>query len=113
MTELLFRDDAYLTVADCQIIGHTPKGGWSLTGPSSTPPAVASGRQRRSGMGRRPDPDCHRAEGSGRHRPCPGRAFAHAAIGAPARQLLDWNRRHRHMRVHTALHLLSVVIPFR
>jgi misacylated tRNA(Ala) deacylase len=26
--------------------------------------------------------------------------------------LLDWTRRHRHMRVHTALHLLSVVIPF-
>ena len=23
----------------------------------------------------------------------------------------DWDRRHRHMRVHTALHLLSVVIP--
>ena len=26
-------------------------------------------------------------------------------------QRLDWDRRHRHMRVHTALHLLSVVIP--
>ena len=27
MTELLFRDDAYLTTADCRIIGHTPEGG--------------------------------------------------------------------------------------
>lgn len=26
-------------------------------------------------------------------------------------QRLDWERRHRHMRVHTGLHLLSVVIP--
>jgi misacylated tRNA(Ala) deacylase len=26
-------------------------------------------------------------------------------------QSLNWERRHRHMRVHTALHLLSVVIP--
>lgn len=25
---------------------------------------------------------------------------------------LDWRRRHRHMRIHTALHLLSVVLPF-
>jgi len=25
--------------------------------------------------------------------------------------VLDWDRRYRHMRVHTALHLLSVVIP--
>ena len=32
-------------------------------------------------------------------------------VGAPARMLLDWSRRYRHMRVHTALHLLSVVVP--
>jgi misacylated tRNA(Ala) deacylase len=32
-------------------------------------------------------------------------------VGAPVRMLLDWARRHRHMRVHTALHLLSVVVP--
>jgi misacylated tRNA(Ala) deacylase len=25
---------------------------------------------------------------------------------------LDWQRRHRHMRIHTGLHLLSVVLPF-
>lgn len=31
--------------------------------------------------------------------------------GTPVSQHLDWERRHRHMRVHTALHLLSVVIP--
>ena len=27
MTDLLYRDDAYLAAADCQIIGHTPEGG--------------------------------------------------------------------------------------
>jgi len=32
-------------------------------------------------------------------------------VGAEGVQRLDWDRRHRHMRVHTALHLLSVVIP--
>ncbi len=26
--------------------------------------------------------------------------------------VLDWARRYRHMRIHTALHLLSVVVPF-
>jgi misacylated tRNA(Ala) deacylase len=31
-------------------------------------------------------------------------------VGAEVRQILDWDRRYRHMRVHTALHLLSVVI---
>ena len=31
-------------------------------------------------------------------------------VGALVRQRIDWDRRYRHMRVHTALHLLSVVI---
>jgi len=33
------------------------------------------------------------------------------SIGTEVTQILNWERRHRHMRVHTALHLLSVVIP--
>jgi len=32
--------------------------------------------------------------------------------GAHLTQILDWDRRHKLMRVHTALHLLSVVVPF-
>jgi len=32
-------------------------------------------------------------------------------VGARVRQVLDWERRYLHMRIHTALHLLSVVIP--
>jgi len=32
-------------------------------------------------------------------------------VGATVDQRLDWDRRHGHMRIHTALHLLSVVIP--
>ncbi len=32
-------------------------------------------------------------------------------VGAHVGQRLDWERRHKHMRIHTALHLLSVVIP--
>lgn len=33
------------------------------------------------------------------------------SVGTRVRQVLDWNRRLLHMRMHTALHLLSVVIP--
>jgi misacylated tRNA(Ala) deacylase len=33
------------------------------------------------------------------------------AVGQSLTQKITWDRRHRHMRVHTALHLLSVVIP--
>ena len=31
--------------------------------------------------------------------------------GTEVTQLLNWDRRYQHMKVHTALHLLSVVIP--
>ena len=33
------------------------------------------------------------------------------APGTVLRQTLDWDRRYRHMRMHSALHLLSVVVP--
>lgn len=33
------------------------------------------------------------------------------AAGTEVTQQIDWDRRFGHMRVHTALHLLSVVIP--
>lgn len=32
--------------------------------------------------------------------------------GVEVLQRIDWRRRHAHMRCHTALHLLSVVLPF-
>lgn len=32
-------------------------------------------------------------------------------VGTEVAQVLDWERRHKHMRIHTALHLLSVVVP--
>ncbi len=40
-----------------------------------------------------------------------GDGAAAPAPGAAVVQHLDWDRRHRLMRMHTALHLLSVVIP--
>lgn len=41
----------------------------------------------------------------------PAEPSALPPVGAHVMQVLNWERRHRHMRVHTALHLLSVVIP--
>jgi misacylated tRNA(Ala) deacylase len=40
-----------------------------------------------------------------------GEGAALPPVGAEVVARLDWERRHRHMRVHTGLHLLSVVIP--
>ncbi|MEQ3708443.1 alanyl-tRNA editing protein, partial [Tateyamaria sp.] len=33
-------------------------------------------------------------------------------VGSVVEQAVDWKRRYGHMRMHTALHLLSVAVPF-
>lgn len=112
MTELLFRDDAYQTSADCRIIGHTGEGGILVD--RSVFYATGGGQPGDSGMldwggARVPIATALKVEGG--IALVPAEPVAMPPIGAPARQLIDWTRRHRHMRVHTALHLLSVVIP--
>lgn len=38
-------------------------------------------------------------------------AAAPPTVGAVVEAVIDWDRRHRHMRMHTALHLLCAVVP--
>lgn len=47
------------------------------------------------------------------HVPAPGQEAALEAIhpGEPIALRLDWERRHRHMRFHTATHLLCAIVP--
>lgn len=112
MTDLLFRDDAYQTAADCKIVGHTPEGGIIVD--RTIFYATGGGQPGDSGMldwggSRVPIATALKVEGG--IALVPAEPVAMPPVGAPARQLIDWARRHRHMRVHTALHLLSVVIP--
>ena len=112
MTELLFREDAYQIAADCRITGHTPEGG--LIVDRSIFYATGGGQPGDGGI----------LEWGGTRMPIatalkveagialiPAEPAPMPPVGTPARQMIDWTRRHRHMRVHTALHLLSVVIP--
>ncbi len=47
------------------------------------------------------------------HVPAPGQEAALATLspGDPVTLRLDWDRRHRHMRFHTATHLLCAIVP--
>lgn len=38
--------------------------------------------------------------------------LAMPAVGTTVTARLDWNRRYRHMRMHTAMHLLGTVLPY-
>jgi len=114
MTQMLFRDDAYLRNAPAQVSRHTAEGGIVLDATVFYP--TGGGQPGDSGW----------LEWDGKQLPIatavkgegdaivlvPAEPAGLPPVGAHVVQVLDWDRRHRHMRVHTALHLLSVAIPF-
>jgi misacylated tRNA(Ala) deacylase len=113
MTDMLFREDAYLAEAPARVVAHTQEGGVVLDRtvfyPSGGGQPGDSGRLEWQG-GSLPVATAVKA-GAEAIALVPGAPEALPPVGAEVLQVLDWERRHRHMRMHTALHLLSVVIP--
>lgn len=112
MSELLFVDDAYLKQAEATVTCHSEQGGILLDRclfyPTGGGQPGDGGTLRWSGAEiaiattvKSPDGPVLVPE-EGQDLP---------PVGARLEQILDWEKRHRHMRMHTALHLLSVVIP--
>jgi misacylated tRNA(Ala) deacylase len=113
VTELLFRSDPYRSEAPARVTGHTAEGALILDATVFYP--AGGGQPGDSGVltwdgGRVPVATAVRAEGGVGL--VPAEAVALPPVGAAVHQTLDWDRRYRHMRVHTALHLLSVVLPY-
>ncbi|TNE64987.1 MAG: alanyl-tRNA editing protein [Rhodobacteraceae bacterium] len=113
MTQPLFREDAYLQETYGTVTGHTPEGGVILD--RTIFYATGGGQPGDSGWldwsgGCLPIATAIKGEGDAIVL-VPAEPAALPPLGAEITQRLDWMRRHRHMRVHTALHLLSVVIP--
>ena len=113
-TALLFRDDPYADACDAIVVGLTPEG------------IVLDRTVFYAQGGGQPGDVGHLANGNGEV------AIANTVYGAdrasvvhvprdagcplrPGERVtarLDWQRRYARMRVHTALHLLSVVLPY-
>lgn len=113
MTDLLFRTDPYLAEAEAVVTAHTPEGGLVIDRSIFYP--TGGGQPGDSGhlvwaAGRLAIATAVKVEGGGVAL-VPGEATAMPPVGAVVTLQLDWHRRHRLMRMHTALHLLSVVIP--
>ncbi|MCT4575929.1 alanyl-tRNA editing protein [Donghicola sp.] len=113
MTDPLFRDDAYLRSADGNVTRLTDEGGIVLDQTVFYP--TGGGQPGDSGIltwdgGRIEIATTIKGEGD-EIILVPGEPAPLPSVGSVVRQELDWERRHHHMRVHTALHLLSVVVP--
>ena len=110
----LFLDDAYRRQAPGRVTAHAPDGGVvldeSLFYPTGGGQPGDSGRLQWEG-GEMAVETTVKGDGAGEIVLVPGAGAALPPVGAEVVQHLDWDRRHAHMRVHTALHLLSVVIP--
>ncbi len=113
MTELLFREDAYLTESEAVVSGLTDRGGIVLDRsafyPTSGGQAGDSGRIVVGGAEIDIATTVKGEDGEVVLVPAEGAALPD--VGATVEQTIDWEARHRKMRIHTALHLLSVVIP--
>jgi misacylated tRNA(Ala) deacylase len=113
MTEPLYRTEPYVKEAEATVAAVTPEGGLVLDRSIFYP--TGGGQPGDAGVLRWSGGEIAIAttvKGVGADIVLiPGEAAAMPAPGDAVVQALDWGRRHRHMRVHTALHLLSVVIP--
>lgn len=112
MTKPLFRDDAYLRDAPATVIGHTAEGGIILD--QSVFYATSGGQPGDAGHlvwdgGQLAIATAVKSEGA--IALVPAELTPPPPVGTQVVQHLDWPRRYGLMRMHTALHLLSVVIP--
>lgn len=112
-TDLLYLTDAYLRRATGRVTAHTPEGGIVLDASVFYP--TSGGQPGDSGHiswdgGQMPIASAVKVDGGGVAL-VPGGAHGLPPVGTDITQEIDWDRRYAHMRVHTALHLLSVVVP--
>jgi misacylated tRNA(Ala) deacylase len=111
----LFRDDAYRRECEAEIVAHSEQGGIIL---DRTVFYASSGGQpgdtgRLVIAGGAIVPVAATVYGEGKteivHVPASGEP---PRVGTPVLAEIAWERRHRHMRMHTALHLLCSLVPF-
>jgi misacylated tRNA(Ala) deacylase len=114
-TELLFRDDAYLKSAEATVLAVNDRRGIVLD--RTVFYATGGGQPGDNGKLTRGGSDIAIAttvygDTKADIVHVPGEAELLPEPGETLTAVLDWERRYLHMRIHTALHLLSVVLPY-
>jgi len=116
MTEELFREDAYRRECEAIVTGADERGlrlDRTVFYPRGGGQAGDAGHWVAADGTRLQIEDTVKGEGEIVHVPAPGQEAALAAFapGTRVTATLDWERRHRHMRFHTATHLLCAIVP--
>ena len=113
LTHELFRDDAYLKNATSTVVAADETG---IALAATIFYAAGGGQPGDTGSiswegGETRVIDTRRGALPGEIVHCVAPATALPAIGTPVTMAIDWERRHRLMRMHTCLHVLTAVVP--
>lgn len=111
MTEELFREDAYQKSCEATVVAMEENG---VVLDRTVFYPTGGGQPGDSGMLARADGtevvivDTRKVEGGIAHVPAEGAPVL--AVGDAVTASLDWNRRYRHMRIHTSMHVLCSLV---
>jgi len=116
VTDALFREDAYLSTLEATVTGIGEDGG--ILTDRTVFYATSGGQPGDTGHFERADGSIIKIAGTVTggtkdeivHRPAEGEPVPQ--IGESVVLHIDWKRRYRLMRMHTACHILSVVLPY-
>jgi misacylated tRNA(Ala) deacylase len=115
-TDCLFRDDSYLKECEARVVGVTDKG---IQLDRTVFYATSGGQPGDTGVlvtksgAEIPVTNAIYLDAAKTeivHVPAPG--TSPVAVGDTVTARIDWEKRHARMRMHTALHLLSAVLPY-
>src|SRR5689334_16659040 len=114
MTELVFRDDSYAGSCTARVIASDARGirlDRTVFYPNGGGQPGDTGVLQLQSGATIAIADTVKAEGADEvvHLPAPGAALPEPGTEVTAK--IDWERRHRLMRMHTLLHLLCAVVP--
>lgn len=116
-TECLFRDDSYVKDCEARVVALTEQGGIVLDrtvfyatsgGQPGDTGALLLADGTRLAIADAIYTDKSKTEIA--HVPAPGSPALQ--VGDAVRAAIDWDKRYGRMKIHTALHLLSVVLPY-
>jgi misacylated tRNA(Ala) deacylase len=118
-TDCLFREDSYLQSCEAHVVGFTDKGGIVLDrtvfyATSGGQPGDNGWLKTEAGVSIPIASASYtdKAKSEIAHMPAEGANTSSLKAGDPVTAAIDWEKRLKRMRMHTALHLLSAVLPY-